>query len=95
MAHAAADSSRGIARSRVEISEYPQNLAAGGGITPLALERFDLVAVRFELDCAHGEFQRHPSRSTLQPLQHQFNAIRAYCELTGGHHEQRSRCRRG
>jgi hypothetical protein len=54
--------------------------------------RFDLVAARFELDCAHRAFQRHPPRPTLQ---HLFNATRACRELTGGHHEQRSRCRRG
>jgi hypothetical protein len=92
MAHAAAHSSRATARSRVGFSEYPQTVAAGAAITPLALERFDLVAARCELDCAHRAFQRRASRSTVQ---HLFNAIRAYCELTGGHHEQRSRCRRG
>ena len=81
MAHAAGDSTRANVRSRVGFSEYPQNLAAGGAITPLALERFDLVAARSELECAHRAFQRHPSRSTLQRL---LNAIRRHHELMGG-----------
>jgi hypothetical protein len=68
MASGAANSSRATVESRVAFLEY-SNLAAGGAITPLALERFDLVAVRFELECAHWAFQQHPSvssaRSTL------------------------------
>jgi hypothetical protein len=92
MAHAAGDSTRATVESRLENSEYPQNLAAGGAITPPALERFDLVAARCELECAHRAFQRYASRSTLQRL---LNAIRGHRELTGGHHEQRSRCHRG
>jgi hypothetical protein len=75
MAHAAGDSTRANARSRVENRQYPQNLAAGGAVTPLALERFDLVAARCELECAHRAFQRHASRSTLQRL---LDAIRRH-----------------
>jgi hypothetical protein len=41
MAHVAGDSTRANVRSRVGFSEYPQNLATGGAITPPALERFD------------------------------------------------------
>jgi hypothetical protein len=82
MAHAAGDSTRAPARLRVEIQEYPQNLAAGGAISPLALERFDLVAARLELDHAHRACQDHASRSTLQRL---LNAVRRHRELTGGH----------
>ena len=41
MAHVAGDSTRTNVGSRVGFSEYPQNLATGGAITPPALERFD------------------------------------------------------
>ena len=81
MAHAAGDSTRANVRSRVGFSEYPQNLAAGAVITPLALERFDLVAARCGFDCAHWAFQKHRSRSTFQRL---LDAIRRHRELTGG-----------
>jgi hypothetical protein len=81
MSSAAGDSTRANTRSRVENRQYPQNLAAGGAITPLALERFDLLATRCELDQAHRAFQRHASRSTLQRL---LNAIRCHRELTRG-----------
>jgi hypothetical protein len=81
MAHAAGNSTRASARSRVGFSEYPQDLAAGGVITLLAFERFDLVAARCELECAHRAFQRQTSRLTLQRL---LNAIRRHPELTRG-----------
>ena len=78
MSSAAVTLPRAIARAR---PEYTANSLAGGGTTPLASERFDLVAPRCELNCAHRAFQRHPSRSTLQ---RQLNAIRRHRELTGG-----------
>lgn len=81
MAHAAGYPTRASVPSHAEIQEYPQNLAAGGKVTPLAFEHFDLVAARCELDCAHRAFQRHASRATLQRL---LNAIRRHRELTGG-----------
>jgi hypothetical protein len=56
MAHAAGDCTRAIARSRVEISEHPQNVTAGGGITSRAFEHFNLVAVWWGLNCAHRVF---------------------------------------
>jgi hypothetical protein len=64
MTHAARDSTRANARPRVGFSEYPQNLAAGGAITPLALERFDWSRPRCALSEAHAAFLRHLSRST-------------------------------
>jgi hypothetical protein len=92
MAHAAGDSTRAPARLRVEIHEYPHNLEADGALTPLALERFDLVAVRYELECAHRAFQERASRSTPSTSVQCYSCLR---ELTGGHHDERSRCRRG
>ena len=81
MTHAAGDSTRATVESRVGFPKYPQHVSAGGAITPLALERFDLVAARCGFDCAHWAFQKHRSRSTFQRLLH---AIRRHRELTGG-----------
>jgi hypothetical protein len=78
MSSAAVTLPRAIARAR---PEYTANSSAGGEVTPLALGRFNLVAARRELDCAHRAFQRHPSRSTLQRLLH---AICRHRELIGG-----------
>jgi hypothetical protein len=80
MAHAAGDPTRATALSHAEIQEYPHNLAAGGAITPLALERFDLVAARCGFDCAHWAFHLRPCRSTLQRV---LNAIGRHRELMG------------
>ena len=81
MAHAAGNPTRAAALSHAEIPERTANLKAGGALTPLAFERFDLAAARCELDCAHRFFQCHPSRSTLQRL---LNAIRRHRELREG-----------
>jgi hypothetical protein len=64
MAYAAGNPTRAAALSHADSAERPKNAQAGGAITPLAFERFDLVAARCELDCAHRVFQCHPSRST-------------------------------
>jgi hypothetical protein len=55
-------------------------LKAGGTITPLAFERFDLMAARCELDCAHRAFQRQAPRATHARL---LNVIHRHRELTG------------
>jgi hypothetical protein len=81
MAHAAGNLTRAAALSHAESPERTANLKAGGMITPLAFERFDLVAARCELDCAHRAFQRHASRSSHQRLH---NAIHRHRQLTGG-----------
>ena len=81
MAHAAGNPTRAATLSHAESLERTANLKAGGVMTPLAFERFDLAAARCELDCAHRVFQCHPSRSTLQRL---LNAIRRHRELRGG-----------
>jgi hypothetical protein len=81
MAHAAGNPTRAAALSHAEIQERTANLKAGGTLTSLAFERFDLAAAQCELDCAHRVFQCHPSRSTLQRL---LNAIRRHRELRGG-----------
>ena len=81
MAHAAGNPTRAAALSHAESPERTANLKAGGMITPLAFERFDLVAARCELDCAHRALQRHPSCSTPQCL---LDAICRHRELTRG-----------
>ena len=81
MAHAAGNPIRAATLSLAESLERTANLKAGGAMTPLAFERFDLAAARCELDRAHRVFQCHPSRSTLQRL---LNAIRRHRELRGG-----------
>ena len=81
MAHAAGNPTRAAALSHAEMPERTANLKAGGALTPLAFERFDLAAPRCELDCAHRVFQCHPSPSILQRL---LNAIRRHRDLRGG-----------
>jgi hypothetical protein len=81
MAHAAGNPTRAATLSHAENLERTANLKAGGALTPLAFERFDLAAARCELDCAHRVFQCHPSRSTLQCL---LDAIRHHRELRAG-----------
>jgi hypothetical protein len=81
MAHAAGDSTRAAVLSHAESPECTGNLKAGGTITPLALERFDLAAARCELEGAHRVLQRHPTRSTLQRL---LDAVRRHRELARG-----------
>src|SRR5215469_972032 len=66
MAHAAGDCTRAIARSRVEISEHPQNVTAGGDITSRTFQHSDLVAAWCELNCAHQVF--YPSACRCSPF---------------------------
>jgi hypothetical protein len=81
MAHAASDSTRAPARLRVGIQEHPQNLAAGGAITLLALERFDLVGARCELNAAHRAFLLHSCALTHQRFT---RALRLYRTIIEG-----------
>jgi hypothetical protein len=73
MAHATGDSTRADARSRVEISEHPQNVTPGGIITSRAFEHSEFVATCCELNCAHRLFQLrgcrcfHFSRANARP----------------------------
>jgi hypothetical protein len=78
---AVGDPTRAFACVGVEISEHPQNLAAGWVLTPLAFERFDLVAARCELDRAHRAFSVHPCALTHQRLT---RALRRYRALIDG-----------
>ena len=60
MASATCDPTRAATLSHAESLERTANLKAGGAMTPLAFERFDLAAARCELDRAHRVFQCHP-----------------------------------
>jgi hypothetical protein len=81
MAHAAGNSTRASVQSHADSTERPKNLQAGGPLCPLAFERFDLVAARCELDCAHRAFRTRSSHCTAHRF---FEALRRYRELVGG-----------
>jgi hypothetical protein len=64
--------------ARVEMPEHPGNCQVGGPLCPLAFERFDLVAARCELDCAHRAFRTRPSHYTAHRF---FKALRRHRAL--------------
>jgi hypothetical protein len=84
MAHARDKRIPAAIRPHAENQEHLPNVSAGWVLTPLVFERFDLVAARCELNCAHRAFRLRRCRFTYRRLLQAIRRHRALIGVTDG-----------